>query len=93
MPRPQLALLKRYMPLMIAEYERIGMAAEMERYFTGSGDTPITEANCEKWLSDLRAIPSGIGFEAYCALVGMDAKEIRALYAQLQSAAPPNGEL
>ena len=92
MPESELTLLRRYMPLMIAEYERIGMAAEMERYFTGSGDSPITQANCEKWLRDLRAIPSGIGFDAYCARVGMDPRAIRAIYEQTQLHSPPNEE-
>jgi len=92
MPRSDLAFLQRYTPLLIAEYERIGMAAEMERYFTGSGDAAITEANCENALRNLRAIPPGIGFDAYCARVGMDANAIRTVYAQSQLHAPPDSE-
>ena len=30
-------LFRLYMPLMYAEYVRIGIANEMDRYFTGSG--------------------------------------------------------
>jgi SnoaL-like protein len=54
-----LALLRRYMPLVVAEYERIDMAAEMNGYFTGSNGG-FTEAECEQELRHLRAVPSGI---------------------------------
>lgn len=73
------------MPLILAEYERIGMAAEMARYFKGSGATPVTRERCERILHELKEVPSGVGFDAYCARVGMDAKEIRAIHARVQA--------
>ena len=77
-------LLQHYMPLIYAEYERIGIVEEMDRYFTGSGGDPVTRDRCEAELRGLRAIPSGIGFDAYCARVGMDANEIRRMNEELE---------
>ena len=77
-------LMQQYMALIYAEYERIGIVEEMDRYFTGSGGGPVTRDQCEAELRGLRAIPSGIGFDAYCARVGMDANEIRRMDEELR---------
>ena|SRR5687767_13505568 len=84
------ALIEHYVPLMIAEYERIGMAAEMRRYFKGSSDAPVTQVNCERILQALKSVPSGIGFDAYCSRVGMDANEIRRIHELVRSFEPPS---
>ena len=83
----QLELLQRYWPLMQAEYERIGALEEYNRYFTGSGGE-FTEADCESWLATLKAIPSGVGFDGYCAHMGLDADDIRRTHEELSR--PPN---
>jgi hypothetical protein len=83
----KLELLQRFFPLMVVEYERIGIADEMLKYFSGSGGE-FTEADCERWLTELKAIPSGLGFDDYCALVGMDAAEIRRYHEE--SLRPPD---
>jgi len=74
-----LQLLQRYGPLLLAEYRRIGIADEMDRYFTGSGGDELTSASFERELQTLRTIPSGIGFDSYCARVGLDATAIKLL--------------
>ena len=79
------SIVDKYVPLILAEYQRIGIAAEMDLYFKGSGSTPVTPANFERSLNELRAIPSGIGFDAYCARAGMDAEAIRELHERVQS--------
>jgi len=86
MSEASLDLLRRYLPLLDSEYRRIGIAEEMERYFTGSGGDTVSVESCERELEALRAIPSGIGFGAYCARVGMDANAIR----QAAEPAPPS---
>ena len=75
-------LFRIYFPLMRAEYDRIGVTEEMDRYFTGSGGA-FTEADCERELAELRAIPSGIGFDAYCERVGLDAAAIRSQHEEI----------
>lgn len=77
-----LELLQRYWPLMEAEYERIGALEEYSRYFTGSGGD-FTENDCERWLARLKEIPSAVGFDGYCAHVGLDAEDIRRSYEEL----------
>jgi hypothetical protein len=79
------------MLLFQAEYRRIGMLDEMERYFTGSGGTP-TEAAFEEELASYRAVPTGAGFDAYCKQVGIDAAYVRRMYQEI-NATPPNEEL
>jgi hypothetical protein len=73
----RLALYVHYKTLMVAEYERIGVAAEMEKYFNASGDTPLTKENLEAILARLRAIPSGITFDEFCAYMGIDVQALR----------------
>ena len=86
------ALLERFVPMMQAEYRRIGVEAEVEAFFTGSGGVP-TELNLEKELATLRAIPTNAGFEAYCAAFGIDVHWLRRTHDELMRQAPPNEEL
>ena len=86
------ALLERLVPLMQAEYRRIGVEAEVERYFTGYSGVPM-EARLEKELAVLRTIPSNAGFDAYCAAFGIDVAWLRRTHEELMRQAPPNEEL
>lgn len=81
MPRDSLlALYEEFVPRIEAEYQRIGIASEMETYFTASGKDELNRARFEQILMDLQAVPSGIGFDAYCARIGLDANALRELH-------------
>ena len=72
----RLALYTHYMTLIVAEYERIGVAAEMREYFNASGDAPLTKENLEAALAKLRSVPSGITFDEFCGHMGIDVKAV-----------------
>ncbi|HXT18914.1 MAG TPA: hypothetical protein VN706_25030 [Gemmatimonadaceae bacterium] len=72
----ELALCDRYMPLITAEYLRIGFTEDDFRYL-GSGGA-LTEERFEEALRDLRSTPSGIGAQGYYARHGMDFAAMKA---------------
>ena len=88
-----LDLLQRYGPQLLAEYRRIGIANEMDRYFAGSGGDELTSASFERELQTFRTIPSGIGFDSYCALVSLDPNAIKQLTEEAATLRPPDKEL
>jgi hypothetical protein len=75
----RLELMRRYLPLVDVEYRRLGIAGEMERYFTASGGINLTTANFERELERLRALPDAIRFDRYCELVGIHIQALRSL--------------
>lgn len=69
------ALIAEYLPLINAEYSRIGLTDDDMGYL-GSGG-PITRERFEAALAKLRAIPSGIGANAYFARCGIDFEALK----------------
>ena len=66
----QAALVTHYLPLVNAELQRIGFTEDDFRYLGSGGN--FTRAGLEAHLAELRAIPSGIGANAYYAQYGVD---------------------
>lgn len=65
-------LLARYEPLIAAELRRIGVSAADERWIhAGTARWPTAEL-LEAELAGLRALPTGMGVEAYCSYLGFD---------------------
>ena len=66
----QAALIAHYLPLLNAELRRIGFTDDDLRHLGSGGN--FTRAGMEAHLAELRAIPSGIGANAYYAQYGVD---------------------
>lgn len=66
----QTALLAHYLPLINAEFQRIGFTEDDFRYLGSGGE--LTRARLEAHLAELREIPSGIGAIAYFVRYGVD---------------------
>ena len=64
------SLLAKYLPLINAEFQRIGFTEDDFRHL-GSGGV-ITEAGLQAQLVELRGVPSDIGAQAYFAEFGID---------------------
>jgi hypothetical protein len=78
----QAALIAHYLPLVNAELRRIGFTEDDLRHLGSGGN--FTRAGLETHLAALRAIPSGIGANAYYSQYGMDFATLK------REAAPPN---
>jgi len=64
------ALIVEYLPLVVAELQRIGFTEDDFRYLGSGGD--VTRDGLETQLAELRNIPSDIGAQAYFARYGVD---------------------
>jgi hypothetical protein len=84
----QRRLIEEYEPLREAELARLGVgAADQEWLFAGT-DTRPTRAAYEADLARLRALPDGMGVEAFCrAVLGFEYQAARR--AVLGEIAPP----
>jgi hypothetical protein len=71
------ALLRHFEPLCEAELDRLGISREDQNWIhAGSGVSP-TKEGYEGWLTELRALPTGMGVAAYCAYLGFDYVEMK----------------
>lgn len=68
-------LLATYLPLLDAEYRRIGFTDDDLRYLGSGGE--ISGESLERALSQLRTVASGIGAQAYFAQLGVDLDAIK----------------
>ena len=66
------ALLERYVPLLEAEWRRIGISDDDARWIFGGSSHRPTEQLLSAELADLRTLPTGYGVEAFCARLGFD---------------------
>ena len=76
-------LVGEFLPLCIAEYERIGFTREDFRYLASGGE--LTRERFEAALDELRRVPSGIGADAYFARLGVDFAALKRAAAQAES--------
>ena len=76
-------LIEEYLPLCMAEYERIGFTREDFRYLASGGE--LTREGFEAALDELRRVPSGIGADAYFARRGVDFAALKRAAAQTES--------
>ena len=82
-------LLARYLPFVDAELVRIGFTEDDFRYLGSGGE--LTREALDAHLAELRAIPTGVGANAYFARYGVDFARLKHDSARLASdAAPPN---
>ena len=65
-------LLEQYEPLIRAELRRIGVSESDERWIHAGSDQSLTAAGLGAELVALRALPTGLGVEAYCSYLGID---------------------
>jgi hypothetical protein len=77
------SLIAEYLPLCMAEYERIGFTPEDFRYLASGGE--LTRERFEAALHDLRHVPSGIGADAYFARQGVDFAALKRAAVQAES--------
>lgn len=68
----ELALLKRYSPLIDAELRRIGVSEADQEWIHAGSDRRPTENMFATHLDMLRGLPTGLGVVAYCAHLGFD---------------------
>jgi hypothetical protein len=68
----ELALLERYVPLIDTELRRVGVSEADQDWIHAGSDRPLTEDMFIAHLDELRALPTGFGVVAYCALLGFD---------------------
>ena len=68
----ELALLKRYVPLIDAELRRIGVSVADQEWIHAGSDRRPTEDMFVAHLAMLRALPTDFGVVAYCARLGFD---------------------
>jgi hypothetical protein len=68
----ELALLKRYFPLIDAELRRIGVSEADQDWIHAGADQRPTEKGLVAHLETLRGLPTGFGVVAYCAHLGLD---------------------
>lgn len=74
----ELALFRRYGPLVEAELDRLGISAADQRWILNGTDQRPTEAAFDALLSELRALPTDYGPVAFCEWLGFDYLEARA---------------
>ena len=68
-----LALIREFEPLCEAELTRIGISEEDQRWIhAGIGGSAPSRDQYQAWLDRLRALPTDMGPEAYCAWLGFD---------------------
>ena len=84
------SLLAQYSPLIKAEFQRIGFTDDDFRYLA-SGDA-ITEPGLQAQLAELRAVPSGLGAQAYFAQFGIDFDAVKRDAARRYEARPDIGD-
>ena len=66
-------LIEEFEPLREAEFARLGIATEDQQWLFAGTDLRATRAAYEADLTRLRALPDGMGVEAFCAQVlGLD---------------------
>jgi hypothetical protein len=68
----ELALVKRYFPLIDAELRRIGVSEADQAWIHAGSDQRPTEKTLAAHLGMLRGLPTGFGVVAYCAHLGFD---------------------
>jgi len=68
----ELALLKRYGPLIDAELRRIGVSEAEQQWIHAGSDRRPTEDMFAAHLAMLQMLPSGFGVVAYCTFLGFD---------------------
>jgi hypothetical protein len=68
----ELALLKRYVPLIDAELRRIGVSEADQQWIHAGADQRPTENMFAAHLDMLRGLPTEFGVVAYCAHLGFD---------------------
>jgi len=64
-------------PIVAAELRRIGVSAEDQLWIHAGSDKRPTAALYQEWLERLRALPTDLGVEAYCASLGFDYESMK----------------
>lgn len=76
--RKEIAEMEPVARLCDAELERIGLSTEDRLWIHSGSDVKPTKELFEKWLAELRGLPTGMGAVAYCAYRGFDYIEMKA---------------
>ena len=64
-------------PLVAAELRRIGVSDEDQLWIHAGSDKRPTAALYQEWIDELRALPTDLGVEAYCAWLGFDYESMK----------------
>ena len=64
-------------PMVAAELRRIGVSEEDQLWIHAGSDKRPTATLYQEWLGQLRALPSNLGVESYCAWLGFDYESMK----------------
>jgi len=64
-------------PIVAAELRRIGVSDEDQLWIHAGSDKRPTAALYQEWIDELRALPTDLGVEAYCAWLGFNYESMK----------------